>query len=207
MNNFDNVARIWDENPIHMERSLAIATKMKGILPLQKDMKALEYGAGTGILSFLLAEKLGHITMMDSSAEMVKVMEEKVFDRKTPNLSPVYMNLEKKRPHAYYDLIFNQMVLHHIKDIHSIFAKFYEMLLPGGFLAIADLYKEDGSFHGEGVDVHLGFDPEQLINELLIAGFNNVNYEPCYTVKREIAGEAPKLFPIFLLTATKWSDN
>ena len=207
MSNFDLVARTWDENPIHLERSQAIAVKMQETLPLRKEMKALEYGAGTGILSFLLSEKLGHITMMDSSTEMVKVMEEKVLSRNATNLSPVLMDLEKERPYASYDLIFNQMVLHHIKDIHSIFEKFYQMLLPGGILAIADLYTEDGSFHGEGVDVHLGFDPEQLKNELLIAGFKNVNIGPCYTVKREIAGEAPKLFPIFLLTASKQSDN
>jgi tRNA (cmo5U34)-methyltransferase len=207
MSNFDNVARTWDENPIHMERSLAIAKKMEEILPLRKDLKALEYGAGTGILSFLLAEKLGHITMMDSSAEMVKVMEEKVTERKVTNLSPVFMNLEKKRPHTYYDLIFNQMVLHHIKDIHSIFTKFYEMLIPGGFLAIADLYKEDGSFHGEGVDVHLGFDPEELKQQLLAVGFINVHFEKCYTLKRAVAGETPKIFPIFLLTASKLSNG
>jgi ubiquinone/menaquinone biosynthesis C-methylase UbiE len=203
MSHFDHVARTWDENPIHMERSLAIAKKMEEIVPLRKDMKALEYGAGTGILSFLLADNLGHITMMDSSAEMVKVMEEKVSDRKVTNLFPVFMNLEKERPYSSYDMIFNQMVLHHIKDIRAIFEKFYQMLLPEGILAIADLYTEDGSFHGNGVDVHLGFDPERLKNELIIAGFKNVNFEQCYTVKREIAGDAPKSFPIFLLTATK----
>ncbi|MCL4484277.1 MAG: class I SAM-dependent methyltransferase, partial [Bacteroidetes bacterium] len=94
MNNFDNAARTWDENPIHLERSQAIALKIEKMLPLQKDMKALEYGAGTGILSFILSEKLGHITMMDSSEGMVKVMKEKVLQRKTANLSPVYFNLE-----------------------------------------------------------------------------------------------------------------
>jgi ubiquinone/menaquinone biosynthesis C-methylase UbiE len=203
MSNFDNKARTWDENPMHMERSMAISIKMKETLPLRKDMKALEYGAGTGILSFILAEKLGHITMMDSSAEMVKVMEEKVLVSKATNLSPVFMNLEKERPYAFYDLIFNQMVLHHITDIHSIFDKFYQMLLPGGFLAIADLYTEDGSFHGEDVDVHLGFDPEKLKKELLVAGFKSVNFEQCYTVKREVTGETPRLFPIFLLNASK----
>jgi ubiquinone/menaquinone biosynthesis C-methylase UbiE len=141
--------------------------------------------------------------MMDSSAEMVKVMEEKVTERKVSNLSPVFMNLEKERPYASYDLIFNQMVLHHIKDIRSIFEKFYQMLLPGGILAIADLYTEDGSFHGEGVDVHLGFDPGQLKKILLAVGFKNVHFEECYTVKREVSGEIAKQFPIFLLIASK----
>jgi tRNA (cmo5U34)-methyltransferase len=95
------------------------------------------------------------------------------------------------------------MVLHHIKDIRSIFGKFYQMLLPEGILAIADLYTEDGSFHGEGVDVHLGFDPEQLKTILLAVGFKNVHFEECYTVKREASGEIAKQFPIFLLTASK----
>jgi tRNA (cmo5U34)-methyltransferase len=203
MSNFDNVARTWDENPIHLERSRAIAIKMQETLPLRKEMKALEYGAGTGILSFLLSEKLGHITMMDSSVEMVKVMEEKVLIRNATNLSPVLMDLEKERPYTSYDLIFNQMVLHHIKDIRSIFDKFHQMLLPDGILAIADLYTEDGSFHGEGVDVHLGFDPEQLKKILLAVGFKNVHFEECYTVRREVPGEIAKQFPIFLLTASK----
>jgi tRNA (cmo5U34)-methyltransferase len=203
MSNFDDKARTWDENPMHMERSQAIALKMEEKLPLRKDMKALEYGAGTGILSFLLSEKLGHITMMDSSAEMVKVMEEKVHNSNGINLSPVFMNLEKERPYTTYDLIFNQMVLHHIRDTQSIFEKFYSLVSPGGFLAIADLYTENGSFHGEGVDVHPGFDPYVLKEMLLKTGFKDVNFEQCYTVKRDVPGKNPKLFPIFLLTASK----
>ncbi len=203
MSNFDSVARTWDENPVHMMRSEAIAMKMAEKLPLKGDMKALEYGAGTGILSFLLSEKLGHITMMDSSAEMVKVMEEKVIQRNASNLLPICYNLEHEIYNQSFGLIFNQMVLHHIKDVASIFGKFYRMLLPGGYLAIADLYSEDGSFHGEGVDVHLGFDPDELKEMLLTAGFKNVSFGECYTVKRENVGEETELFPIFLLVASK----
>ena len=132
---------------------------MEEMLPLKNEMKALEYGAGTGILSFLLHEKLGSVTMMDSSAEMVKVMGEKVLQRNTANLFPICFNLENGQSDQKHDLIFNQMVLHHIASIQSLFERFYNMLLPGGFLAIADLFTEDGSFHGEGFDGHKGFDP------------------------------------------------
>ncbi len=203
MSEFDDKARTWDENPMHLERSLAIASKMEETIPLVKEMKALDYGAGTGILSFLLSEKLGHITMMDNSIEMVKVMEEKVVQRNANNLSPICFNLEKESSDQKYDLIFNQMVLHHIKDVENIFKVFYSMLLPGGTLAIADLYTEDGSFHGEGVDVHLGFDPEKLKDQLLTAGFIAVNFEECYQVKRQVPGEYTRVYPVFLLTASK----
>ncbi len=202
-NNFDDVAGTWDENPIHLERSQAIAQRMMEILTLNKDMDVLEYGAGTGILSFLLSEKVGHITMMDNSKEMVRVMEGKVLDRNAMNLFPVCFNLEEEVSDQSFDLIFNQMVLHHIHDIKAIFEKFHKMLLPGGTLAIADLYPEDGSFHGEGFDGHLGFYPEQLESMLLTTGFRKVSYEECYEVKRATADGSNKLYPIFLLTASK----
>lgn len=203
MSDFDSRARTWDENPIHMDRSQAIAAKMAELLQLNRNMKALEYGAGTGILSFLLHELLGEIVMMDSSAEMVKVMEEKVLKRNVNNLLPKLFNLEKEISSESFDLIFNQMVLHHIADVPSIFEKFYKMILPGGFLAIADLYSEDGSFHGEGFDGHLGFDPEKLKVLLLAVGFKNIDFEECYTVTRRLEDGIAKSFPIFLITASK----
>jgi ubiquinone/menaquinone biosynthesis C-methylase UbiE len=49
-------------------------------------MKALEYGAGTGILSFLLSESFSEITLMDNSQEMVNVMHEKVISGKLKSL-------------------------------------------------------------------------------------------------------------------------
>lgn len=203
MSDFDSAARTWDENPIHMERSKAIASRMEEMLPLKNEMKALEYGAGTGILSFLLHEKLGSITMMDSSKVMVKVMEEKVLHRKAANLFPICFNLEHEVHDQSYDLIFNQMVLHHIVNIQALFEKFFQMLLPGGFLAIADLYPEDGSFHGEGFDGHKGFDPEQLKVQLQKTGFKNINFQQCYTVTRMLTGGDTQSFFIFLLTASK----
>ena len=203
MSDFDDRARTWDENPMHMERSVAIAGKMGEMLPLNKQIKALEYGAGTGILSFLLSEKLDQIVMMDNSIEMVKVMGEKILLRNSNNLFPVKFDLEHGLPEQKFDLVFSQMVLHHIADVRSVIGKFFNMILPGGYLAIADLYTEDGSFHGEGFDGHLGFDPEQLKLQLLEVGFNNIEYKPCYTVVRQIADGATLSFPVFLLTALK----
>ena len=203
MSNFDNQARTWDENPVHLERSQAITRKMEEIIPLNINMNALELGAGTGILSFLLASKVGHITMMDSSSEMVKVTEEKIHNRQITNLSAVFFDLEKETPDGSFDLIFNQMVLHHIENIESIFDKFYHLLQNGGFLAIADLYTEDGSFHGEGFNGHLGFDPAELTEKLTKTGFKDVKFEQCFVVKRVISEVETRVYPVFLLTAKK----
>lgn len=203
MSNFDDVARTWDENPVHLERSKAIAAKMEEMLPLSTRMKALEYGAGTGILSFLLNKKLNQIVMMDNSAEMVRVMEEKISNQNTKNLFPIKFNLEIELPEQKFNLIYSQMVLHHIADVQSIFGKFYHMILPGGFLAIADLYPEDGSFHGEGFDGHPGFDPEKLKMLLLEVGFKKVAFERCFSMLKDTTVGRAKSFPIFLITASK----
>ena len=203
MNRFDELARSWDENPMHLDRSKHVAQKMGEMLPLHNKMSALEYGAGTGILSFLLSEQLAEIAMMDNSAEMVKVMQEKASKRGVINVLPIQFNLETADSAIRYDLIFNQMVLHHISDVQAIFTKFYSMLMPGGFLAIADLYPEDGSFHGGDFDGHLGFDPLQLKQQLINAGFNEAKYETCYTVERKQPDGNSQFYPIFLIVASR----
>ena len=68
MNNFDSKAREWDKDLAHMDRSIAIASELKRMIPLNPSMTALEYGAGTGILSFLLKDSFSGITLLDSSA-------------------------------------------------------------------------------------------------------------------------------------------
>ncbi len=78
MNEFDIKAAGWDQNPMHWDRSVAIVKELLKQVPVRKEMTAMEFGAGTGITSFLLKDHLKEITMVDSSAEMVKVMNEKV---------------------------------------------------------------------------------------------------------------------------------
>jgi ubiquinone/menaquinone biosynthesis C-methylase UbiE len=199
MSEFDARAREWDKNLIHIERSQAIAEELQKMIPIEHSMKALEYGAGTAILSFLLKDKFAEITLMDNSSEMIKVCEEKAEYFKTRHIYPLFYDLEHNDFEVKFDITYNQMVMHHVKDIEKMFSKFYALLNPGGYLAIADLYPEDGSFHGPDVDVHLGFNPEKITEILKKIGFSEIEYMTCFEIKRE----ANKLFPVFLLKAKK----
>jgi tRNA (cmo5U34)-methyltransferase len=204
MNEFDIKALDWDKNPMHWDRSLAIADGMRKVLPLENFKTVLEFGAGTGILSFMLKDYFEEITLMDNSTEMIRMISEKIAKVKIISFKPILFDLED---HDYtekkFDLIFTQMVLHHVNDIESIVGRFHKMLNPNGYLAIADLYPEDGSFHGEGFNGHLGFDVEMLANTLKKSEFTNISYQLCYIIKREIPEQKIQQFPVFLLTAKR----
>ncbi len=204
MNEFDIKAGEWDKNPMHWDRSEAVAKKIMSLIPLNKEMSALEYGAGTGITSFLLRDYLKEITLMDNSSEMIKVINEKIKASKVKNLRTLNFNLESDEyKEKKFDLIFTQMVLHHVVDIENIINKFHLLLNPGGFLAIADLYEEDGSFHGEGFTGHNGFNIDKLSDILRKKSFKNVSDKTCFIIDRKISETESKQFKVFIMTAQR----
>jgi tRNA (cmo5U34)-methyltransferase len=204
MNEFDIKAAGWDQNPMHRDRSEAIAAEIRRMIPLNTEMRVLEYGAGTGIASFLLKDDVKEITLMDNSSEMVRVMNEKIKASKVKNLKVLNFNLEQSDyKNERFDLIFTQMVLHHVTDIDLIISRFKKLLNPGGFLAIADLYPEDGSFHGEGFTGHRGFDVENLSTLIRNQGFTNISHRKCFVINKKISDSETKQFDVFLLVSTR----
>ncbi len=204
MSDFDKVAADWDKNRMHIDRSEAIAQKILPFLEGKRTGSAMEFGAGTGLLSFLLKEKFNKIVLLDSSREMVNTANTKISQSGAKHMHAVFCDLEKEDYRTEpFDVIFTQMVLHHVENIDLIFKKFYSLLHPGGLLAIADLYTEDGTFHSEGFNGHYGFDPDDLKKKLLTAGFAKAAHETCYTITKEVRDGKIKDFPIFLLVAEK----
>lgn len=203
MSEFDTKARVWDDNPEHHDRSLAIASKLLENIPVDPTMKALELGAGTGILSFLLQEKFQKIVLIDSSAEMIRVCQEKILQQRVTNLFPVFCDLEKENFYTEaFDVIFSQMVFHHIADIGAMARKLYGMLKEGGYIAIADLYAEEGSFHGSQFQGHKGFDAGAFCKIFESAGFKELHYQTCFSMRRK-DGMEEREYPVFLMTGKK----
>lgn len=202
MSEFDIKANSWDQSQMHRDRAAAIADDILKTLPLNRNMKVLEYGAGTGLTSFILKDKFSEITMLDNSDGMLAVLNEKITASGSQNLKALKFDLEKENwPYGKFDLILTQMVLHHVNDIKAIISKFSKMLNRGGFLAIADLYTEDGSFHGEGFSGHNGFDPDKLGQILRENGFTSAEHHKCFVVNKLIAENKTRPFDVFLLTA------
>jgi ubiquinone/menaquinone biosynthesis C-methylase UbiE len=203
VNEFDNKAAEWDNNPMHRDRSEAIANGIINSIPLNKEMRVLEFGAGTGITSFILMDRVKEIILMDNSSEMVKVMNEKIRASNANNLKALNFNMEHTDyKDEKFDLIITQMVLHHVADIDLIISRFRKLLNPGGYLAIADLYTEDGSFHGPGFMGHKGFDIAELSVLLGKQGFTNITSGKCFVINKKISDALTKQFDVFLLISS-----
>jgi len=203
MVNFDGKARQWDSNPEFVERGRKTAAAIGARVALTQKMRALDVGCGTGLLSLPLAGYLGHITCIDTSAGMLEVLAEKIAVQGISNLTPKRHDLAADdMPQAGFDVIMSSMTLHHIVDTDAILAKFAAHLKPGGWLCVADLDHEDGSFHGADVPVHHGFEREALAERARRAGFTEVQFETIFSIRKE-QNDGPHDYGVFLLSARK----
>ena len=200
---FDSKARQWDDNPVFRERGLKIAEAVRAAVPLHRDMHALDYGCGTGLLSFPLSDELGAIVMADSSSGMLDVVREKIAAQAVTNMTAVKLDLlADPAPSDRFDLIVTSMTLHHVPDTDHILRVFHDLLQPGGTLCIADLDQEDGSFHGIEVDVHHGFDRTDLSRRAAQSGFADVQFQTVFSIAKEHE-DGTRDYPVFLMTARR----
>ncbi len=185
-------------------RAKTVAEAIRNAIPLTAKMSALEYGCGTGLLSFVLQSDLGYITLADTSQGMLDVLAEKISASGVDNMTPLRLDLSvDPLPGPTFDLTYSLMTLHHIADAKGILKKFHALLKPGGWLCVSDLDREDGTFHTDGsTDVHLGFARDELQTWVEEAGFSDVKFSTAYEIKKKIDG-VEKTFPLFLLIARK----
>ena len=161
-------------------------------------MEIMDFGAGTGLLSYFVAPYVKKIVAVDNSPSMLREFENKcdefVCETEVLEMDLSYQTLDKK-----FDGIISSMTLHHIEDTTALFSKLYAMLPEHGFIAIADLDSEDGTFHGDNTGVfHYGFDRHVLTASAQKAGFRDVAFSLANTIKKPQA-----TFSVFLMTAVK----
>ncbi len=205
MSEFDLKATDWDKNIVNIERAREIANQLLLTIPFKPGMKVMEFGAGTGLLSFMLEDLFASITLIDNSVEMIRICNEKIAHSKSDHIKALKIDLETEYFEDKFDLIYTQMAFHHVSDIGKMVHKLRHLLKGGGMLAIADLYPEDGSFHGEGFTGHLGFDPEWLSELLNQSGFEKVTFKECFIQKKTDFDGKQKEYPVFLIIASKIS--
>ena len=200
---FDAKAKTWDDDPVKIERAQAIADAIRGQVPLAAKMRGFEYGCGTGLVSFALQPYLGRMTLADSSPGMLDVLREKIATAGFHNMDPVKLDLTTDPlPETNFQLIYSAMTFHHIEDTDRILRDLFQLLDSPGYLCIADLDREDGSFHGPDFIGHHGFDREDLTQRAQRAGFGRIRFSTVFHIRKG-TGEAARDYPVFLMVAEK----
>ncbi|MDX5584019.1 MAG: class I SAM-dependent methyltransferase [Aureibaculum sp.] len=205
MEQFDTKAKEWDNNPDKVKRAKTFAKEINNFIQPNKILNALEFGCGTGLLSFELKDAFKTITLVDTSKGMIDVLKEKMADQEIINFKPLKIDLLQEQSDVLdIDVIFSLMTMHHIHNIDKAFKVFYDIIKTNGYICIADLVEEDGTFHGPELnfDGHEGFSKKELSAKLAGYGFKMEYYSIPHTIEKQQANSIKK-YPLFLMIARK----
>ena len=193
---FAQKAEGYDQNEQRVANVENIANAILSQVELDKEMHLMDFGSGTGLLLERIAPYVKKITAVDVSQSMNAQLAQKKNDVPC-TLEIKELNLATDTLEQKFDGIISSMTMHHIENTEAMFTKFYTMLNEDGFIALADLDQEDGTFHKEDTGVyHLGFDRNHLLQSMQRLGFKNVTIGDASIVHKPQGS-----YPVFILTA------
>ena len=199
-NRFDQAAATWDEQPRRVKLARAVADEITHQIHLSHDTDVLDFGCGTGLLTLALQPLVRSVTGADASSGMLDVLRQKLQVQGLANVETILLDPEMPLSlDARFHLIVSSMALHHVANPAPLFRRFHEQLEPGGRVALADLDREDGSFHEDARDVfHLGFERSDLQTLLTAAGFVGLS-----ATTATITRKGNRDYPVFLITGRR----
>jgi len=197
---FNAVASTWDEKPRRVELAAAVARAIREHVKIPPGCRAMEFGCGTGMVTFNLVDVLGEVVAVDRAPEMLEVVEKKAADLGVKEISTRLVGDELEYLGcSEYDLIYSNMVLHHLPEIEPVIQHLVGALKPGGMLALSDLENDDGSFHDqpEGV-IQTGIRSACLQETLARFGLTNLGAIQAHRILKQ-RSDGERAYPVFLL--------
>lgn len=195
---FAHKSKSWDMNSKRVQNAKGIAELIVNNIKLNKSMELMDFGAGTGLLSYFVAPFVRKIVAVDNSPSMLVEFENKC-DEFSCETEVIEKDLSSETLEREFDGIISSMTIHHLEDTAALLSKLYDMLNDGGFVAIADLDSEDGTFHSDNEGVfHYGFDRHMLAQYAQEVGFKDVTFSLANKISKP-----HREFTVFLMTAKK----
>ena len=195
---FAEKSRDWDERPVPVQISQAVGRLLE-TLDWDPSMRVMDFGAGTGLIAATVAPHVSRIVAVDTSPSMLEALAAK--ENLRGKVECRCQDILEAPLEERFDAVVSAMTLHHVEDTGALAARFAEQLNPGGLLALADLDREDGSFHKPGTQgvFHHGFDRAELQSILASAGFDDIEFVTALDVEKD--GKGP--YTVFFVTARK----
>ena len=194
---FNAQANHWDTGR-RKQRAKQISALIREKLEFTGDEVLLDYGCGTGLISFNLSQGVGTVVGYDSSLQMLEVFNSKIDSNKILSTN----SLESYNNH--FDCVVSSMVFHHIMNLDEALDDVYRIMKVDGKLLVVDLDLDDGSFHRDEFDFkgHNGFNCNQFKSLVESHGFACIELE---TALRDIKRSDDKelQYSLFYLYAKK----
>jgi putative AdoMet-dependent methyltransferase len=195
---FQEKAQEWDTNDMIKRLSSAVGSCILEHVELNEHMQVMDFGAGTGLITSQVAPHVNKITAVDVSPSML----EKLIAKQTlkEKVEPLCRDIIHEPIDTRFDLIVSAMAMHHVQDTDLMLQRFAEHLKPNARVVLADLDKEDGTFHPQDVEgvFHHGFERGELQKKMEHNGFKDISFVTAHTVNKE-----EKSYPVFLALATR----
>ncbi len=198
VDHFKYKSKSWDMSSMRVQNAKSIADLIVKNIKFNDRMEVMDLGAGTGLLSYFIAPRVSKIIAVDNSPSMLEEFKSKAseFDSETEVLKA---DISKDELNRTFDGIISSMTIHHVEDTKALFSKLYNMLNNNGFIAIADLDSEDGSFHSDNAGVHHhGFNRDELEKIAKEVGFKDITFDLASTINKPHC-----TFTVFLMSAVK----
>jgi len=142
--------------------------------PLPGTQLALEVGPGEGEFLAVLAPKFQKLVALDTSRSMLDKAEGFIREQALKNIEFIHGDTgDAQLQSLNADCAVVNMVLHHTPSPAAIIQQISGLLKTGGALLITELCHHDQQWAREACgDVWLGFEPDDLSNWCLEAGFS-----------------------------------
>lgn len=163
---FDHKAETFD-SPKNIFLSNLVCKAVEKQIDLLSYKEILDFGGGTGLLSFPLAKQAESVTLVDFSEKMLEKARLKAEQQDIKNIQFLEQDLLKNPLEQEFDLIVVCRVLHHMPDLDVALSLFHQHLKEDGKLLIADFTKTEAKHHG--------FELPELENKLIEHGFSSVH--------------------------------
>ena len=198
VDHFKNKSKSWDMSSMRVQNAKNIADLIVKNIIFRPTMKVMDLGAGTGLLSYFIAPHVTKIIAVDNSPSMLEEFKNKA-SKFESEIEILTADISTDNLGRTFDGIISSMTIHHIEDTKALFSKLYALLIENGFIAIADLDTEDGSFHSDNAGVfHYGFNRDMLAKIAKEVGFKEITFDLASTINKPQA-----TFTVFLMTAIK----
>ncbi|NNC73444.1 MAG: class I SAM-dependent methyltransferase [Sphingomonadaceae bacterium] len=141
MSEWDDYAADWDSPDTRLYADRAFASWQRSVAPFAPDLaqcRVLDFGCGTGLLSETFAPLCKGIVAIDTSPQMIAVLEKKIETAGIANIRPLATAIDPASIRVHdclaggFDIVLASSVWSFLPDYPATLADLASLLEPGG---------------------------------------------------------------------------